>query len=141
MAAARYLNLGIFLEPTEDRMYQLGEFLQSGKERKCLIKGLGSVRIILEPNEYLNKKWPEFWLTHAYMDKLWAAGVPIKKRIHQGLTHMKMLVTSRYATNASSNFAANWQRDHNYFVEKALKPALYQKLKDRVQHERPTHTA
>ena len=29
MGAARYLNLGMFLEPTEDRMYQLGEFLQS----------------------------------------------------------------------------------------------------------------
>ena len=89
------------------------------------------VRIILEPLEYRNKKWPEFWLTHAYMDKLWAAGVPIKKRAHDGLTHMKMLVTSRYATNASSNLASEWQRDHNYFVSAAAKPALHGAMKTR----------
>jgi phosphatidylserine/phosphatidylglycerophosphate/cardiolipin synthase-like enzyme len=89
------------------------------------------VRIIVEPNEYRNKKWPEFWLTHAYMDKLWAAGVPIKKRIHTGLTHMKMLVTSRYATNASSNLASEWQRDHNYFVSAGRKPAIHGAMKTR----------
>jgi hypothetical protein len=89
------------------------------------------VRIIMEPNEYRNKKWPEFWLTHANMDKLWAAGIPIKKRIHAGLTHMKMLVTSRYATNASSNLASEWQRDHNYFVSSGRKPSLHGAMKSR----------
>ena len=89
------------------------------------------VRIIMEPLEYINRKWPEFWLTHAYVDKLWAAGIPIKKRIHQGLTHMKMLVTSRHATNASSNFAAAWQRDTNYFVPAGGKPAVYGAMRDR----------
>lgn len=89
------------------------------------------VRLIVEPNEYRNRKWPEFWLTRAYVDRLWAAGVPIKRRAHQGLTHMKMLVTSRYATNASSNYAANWQRDHNYFVPAATKPAIYNAMADR----------
>jgi phosphatidylserine/phosphatidylglycerophosphate/cardiolipin synthase-like enzyme len=89
------------------------------------------VRIILEPNEYRNRKWPEFWLTHAYMDKLWAAGVQMKKRVHTGLTHMKMLVTSSVATNASSNLAAAWQRDHNYFVPASGKPQLYSAMRDR----------
>ncbi len=89
------------------------------------------VRLIIEPNEYRNRKWPEFWLTAAYVDQLWAAGVPIKRRAHAGLTHMKMLVTSRYATNASANFAANWQRDHNYFVPAATKPAVYGAMADR----------
>ena len=89
------------------------------------------VRIIMEPTEYLNKKWPEFWLTHAYLDRLWAAGVPIKKRIHAGLTHMKMMVTSRYATNASSNLASEWQRDHNYFVPAGKKPAIHSAMKAR----------
>jgi phosphatidylserine/phosphatidylglycerophosphate/cardiolipin synthase-like enzyme len=89
------------------------------------------VRIIMEPNEYRNKKWPEFWLTHAYMDKLWAAGIPIKMRLHQGLTHMKMLVTSRYATNASSNLASEWQRDHNYFISSGLKPSLHSAMRTR----------
>ncbi len=52
------------------------------------------VRLIIEPAEYLNRKWPEFWITHANLDKLWAAGVAIKQRQHQGITHMKTLITS-----------------------------------------------
>ncbi|HOC17804.1 MAG TPA: FG-GAP-like repeat-containing protein [Vicinamibacterales bacterium] len=86
------------------------------------------VRLIVEPAEYLNRRWPEFWLTHANLDRLWAAGVRIRQRRHAGLTHMKMLVTSRYATNASSNVATNWQRDHNYFVPAATKPAAHQAM-------------
>jgi hypothetical protein len=89
------------------------------------------VQLIVEPDEYLNRKWPEFWLTHANIDRLWAAGVPIKQRTHTGLTHMKMLVTSRYATNASSNVAANWQRDANYFVSASAKPAVHASMADR----------
>jgi phosphatidylserine/phosphatidylglycerophosphate/cardiolipin synthase-like enzyme len=91
------------------------------------------MRIIMEPNEYLNRKWPEFWLTHANIDKLWASGVPIRQRVHTGLTHMKTLITSTYATNASSNFSAGWERDTNYFVPAASKPAIYQAVKDRFQ--------
>ena len=83
------------------------------------------VRIIMDPQEYRNRKWPEFWLTRANIDRMWAAGVPIKKRIHAGLTHMKMLITSNYATNASSNHGSEWQRDHNYFVPAISKPAVY----------------
>ena len=48
--------------------------------------------------------------------------------MHDGVTHMKTLVTSTYATNASSNFGPNWQRDHDYFVAKATKPAIYQAI-------------
>jgi hypothetical protein len=39
---------------------------------------------------------------------------------------MKTLITPNWATNASSNFSANWQRDHDYFVSAATKPAIYQ---------------
>jgi phosphatidylserine/phosphatidylglycerophosphate/cardiolipin synthase-like enzyme len=91
------------------------------------------VRLIVEPNEYLNRKWPEFWLTHANLDKLWAAGIPMIQRSHQGLTHMKTLVTSKYASNASSNYAAAWQRDHNYFVPAATKPAVYNAIRSQVE--------
>jgi len=91
------------------------------------------LRLIIEPNEYLNRKWPEFWLTHANLDRLYAAGVPIKQRVHNGLTHAKMLVTSMFATNASSNLAAAWQRDHDYFVPAATKPVVYQAMADRFQ--------
>lgn len=90
-------------------------------------------RIIIDPAEYANRTWPEFWLTRANIDKLWAAGVPIKQRQHNGLTHMKMLVTSRYATNASSNFAAAWQRDNDYFVSASAKPAIYQAMANRFE--------
>ena len=45
---------------------------------------------------------------------------------------MKTLVTSRFATNASSNFGPNWQRDHNYFVPAATKPDIYRALRNRV---------
>jgi phospholipase D-like protein len=90
------------------------------------------VQLLIEPAEYMNRKWPEFWLTHANLDKLWAAGVPIRQRAHAGLTHMKTLVTSNYATNASSNFASAWQRDDNYFIPRSSKPAIYQAVKDRV---------
>jgi phosphatidylserine/phosphatidylglycerophosphate/cardiolipin synthase-like enzyme len=89
------------------------------------------VRVIIEPEQYLSRTWPEYWLTHANVDRLWAAGIPIRERAHQGLTHMKLLVTSSYATNASSNFSANWQRDHNWFVSAAERPAAYQALRGR----------
>lgn len=89
------------------------------------------LRLIIEPNEYLNRKWPEFWLTHAYIDMLWAAGVTVKQRQHQGLTHMKTIVTSNYATNGSSNLAAAWERDQNYFVSASGKPTIYSALANR----------
>jgi len=85
-----------------------------------------SVRVIVDPAQYTDNAWPEYWLTHANVDTLYAAGVQILQRVHQGVTHMKTLITSTYATNASSNFAANWQRDHDYFVSAATKPAIYQ---------------
>lgn len=91
------------------------------------------MRIIIEPDEYLNRKWPEFWLTHANVDRLWAAGIPVKMRTHTGLTHMKVLITSAIATIASSNYAAAWQRDHDYFLPAATKPAIHTAIKDRFQ--------
>jgi PLD-like domain len=91
------------------------------------------LRLIIEPNEYLNRKWPEFWITHANLDALWAAGVPILQRLHEGNTHMKTLITSAYATIASSNFAAAWQRDHDYFVSAAGKPAIYAAIENTFQ--------
>jgi regulation of enolase protein 1 (concanavalin A-like superfamily) len=85
-----------------------------------------SVQVIVDPAQYTNNTWPEYWLTHANVDKLYAAGVSIRQRVHQGVTHLKTLITSSYATNASSNFAANWQRDHDYFVSAATRPGIYQ---------------
>ncbi len=86
------------------------------------------VRFMMDPEQYTSRTWPEYWLTHANVDRLWAAGIPIKKRVHVGLTHMKTLITSAIATNASSNIAEFWQRDHNYFIPAATKPLLHQSL-------------
>jgi len=91
------------------------------------------VRVIVDPAQYTNNTWPEYWLTHANIDKLFVAGVPIKLRTHAGVTHMKTLITSDYATNASSNFAPNWQRDHDYFISAATKPTIYQAFADEFQ--------
>ena len=91
------------------------------------------VRIIIEPDEYRNRRFPEFWLTSAHIDRLWGVGIPIKKRAHAGSTQMRMLVTSDYATNASANFSAAWQRDHNYFVSADRKPGIYTAMRTRFQ--------
>jgi phosphatidylserine/phosphatidylglycerophosphate/cardiolipin synthase-like enzyme len=85
-----------------------------------------TVKLMIDPAQYTDDAWPEYWLTHANLDKLYAAGVPIRQRTHAGVTHMKTLITSAYATNASSNFSANWQRDADYFVSAATKPTIYQ---------------
>jgi len=92
-----------------------------------------SMRVIVDTDQYANRLYPEYWLTHANIDKLWASGVQIRQRVHAGVTHMKTLITSTYATNASSNYAATWQRDHDYFVSAATKPAVYAALKNRFE--------
>jgi hypothetical protein len=91
------------------------------------------VRIIVDRGQYTNPLYPEYWLTHANIDRLWAAGVPILQNSHAGVTHMKTLITSNYATNGSSNFGPNWQRDHNYFVSAIGKPTVYQAFKNEFQ--------
>jgi Carbohydrate binding module (family 6)/PLD-like domain len=90
-----------------------------------------SVRVFIEPTQYRNPGFPEYWLVGATTDRLWAAGIPIKQRTHEGLTHMKTLITSRSALIASSNFTQFWQRDHNYFIQATTKPTLYFSVKDR----------
>jgi regulation of enolase protein 1 (concanavalin A-like superfamily) len=91
------------------------------------------VRIIVDKDQYSNRAFPEYWLTHANVDTLWAAGIPVVQRMHAGCTHMKTLITTAYATNASSNYTANWQRDHDYFVASATKPTIYTAIKNRFQ--------
>jgi phosphatidylserine/phosphatidylglycerophosphate/cardiolipin synthase-like enzyme len=88
------------------------------------------VRVFIEPTQYRSDKYPEYWLVGNEADKLWVAGIPIKIRLHDGLTHMKTLITSNKALLASSNYTKNWQRDHNYFIDVATKPALYLQMKN-----------
>jgi len=88
------------------------------------------VRVVIEPTQYRNDAFPEYWLVGNEADKLWIAGIPIKIRTHDGLTHMKTLITSRSALLASSNYTRNWERDHNYFIQLASKPTLYGQMKN-----------
>jgi len=94
-------------------------------------KGAGvQVRAFIEPTQYRNDGFPEYWLVGYQADRLWTAGIPIKIRTHSGLTHAKTLITSRSALLASSNFTKNWERDHNYFIQLASKPTLYAQVKN-----------
>ncbi len=45
-----------------------------------------NVRVFIEPTQYRNDGYPEFWLVGAMTDKLWMAGIPIKQRDPPG-TH------------------------------------------------------
>jgi predicted Rdx family selenoprotein len=89
-----------------------------------------TVRAFIEPTQYRSDKFPEYWLVGNEADRLWVAGIPIKIRTHDGLTHAKTLITSRSALLASSNYTKFWQRDHNYFIPIATKPTLYGQMKN-----------
>jgi phosphatidylserine/phosphatidylglycerophosphate/cardiolipin synthase-like enzyme len=91
------------------------------------------VRVFVEPTQYRNAGFPEYWLVGNETDKLWVAGIPIKIRTHDGITHMKTVITSRTALLASSNYTKNWQRDHNYYIMAAEKPTLYLSMKDEFE--------
>jgi len=91
------------------------------------------VRVFIEPTQYRNDGFPEYWLVGNEADRMWVAGIPIKIRTHDGITHMKTLITSRTALLASSNYTKNWQRDHNYYIMAAEKPTLYLSMKDEFQ--------
>ncbi|HXW04184.1 MAG TPA: phospholipase D-like domain-containing protein [Vicinamibacterales bacterium] len=91
------------------------------------------VRVIIEPTQYRNGSFPEYWLVGAMTDRLWAAGVPVRRRVHTGLTHMKVLVTSAVAMHGSANFTRNWQRDHVFFAAAGGRPALHRALADRFE--------
>jgi len=90
------------------------------------------IRLISDTFEYRTPK--RQW--HSYnLDKLWAAGIPLKVRAHLGLNHQKLLLFhhNQPAVGApgplsvfgSSNFttpSANQQQEHNYFT---LKPWMF----------------
>jgi Carbohydrate binding module (family 6)/PLD-like domain len=85
-------------------------------------QGGATVRVFIEPTQYRSIIFPEYWLVGNETDRLWAAGIPIKQRVHDGLTHMKTLITARSAQLASSNYT--------YFITAAGKPTLYNRMKD-----------
>jgi phosphatidylserine/phosphatidylglycerophosphate/cardiolipin synthase-like enzyme len=100
-------------------------------------KGAGvQVRAFIEPIQYRNDAFPEYWLVGYQADRLWTAGIPIKIRTHSGLTHAKTLITSRSALLASSNFTKNWERDHNYFIQAAATTSGLDRVASRGREKR-----
>lgn len=83
------------------------------------------VRVLAEPTQYRNDKYPEYWMVGAMIDRLLVAGVPVKQRTRvNGLTHMKSLITSNTALVSSANFTRFWERDHSYFIPASTKGHL-----------------
>ena len=78
------------------------------------------VRIITEQLQYRDKK--RLW--HSYnIDRMYMAGVQIRLRGHQGLTHEKLMLLhgQRMTVFGSSNWtvsSSNQQSEHNYFTTK-----------------------
>jgi phosphatidylserine/phosphatidylglycerophosphate/cardiolipin synthase-like enzyme len=90
------------------------------------------VRVISDMKEYRfpNRQWVSYNL-----DKMWAAGIPLRVRGHLGLNHQKLVLfyNNQPAVGAagplsvfgSSNWttpSANQQQEHNYFT---LKPWIF----------------
>ena len=79
------------------------------------------VRIISDTDEYRNVT--RLW--HAYnLDKLYAAGVPLRVRAGSGLNHQKLVIL--YGQQMAVFGSSNWtgasdalQQEHNYFTTKA----------------------
>jgi phosphatidylserine/phosphatidylglycerophosphate/cardiolipin synthase-like enzyme len=80
-----------------------------------------TVRIITEPNQYRDPS--RLW--HSWnVDRLYMAGVQIRHRQHEGLTHQKstILHSQKLSIIGSSNWTSpsdNSQEEHNYFTKKS----------------------
>lgn len=81
------------------------------------------VRVIVEPASWNN---PTFKIHKASIDRLAAAGVSVKQRIHPGLTHEALIVLHglHEAIFGSSNLAQSGMLDHNIFFGPGRGPVL-----------------
>ena len=92
------------------------------------------VRIISDTFEYRDPS--RLWVAYN-LDKLYAAGVPLKVRGGQGLNHQKLvlLYSQQMAVFGSSNWttpSANLQQEHNYFTTKSW---MYQWFSDQFSRK------
>ena len=92
------------------------------------------VRLIGETKEYRDpaRQWVSY-----NMDRLYAAGVPLRVRAHDGLNHQKLVImySQGMAVFGSSNWtspSANQQQEHNYFT---TKPWMYQWFVDQFERK------
>ncbi len=91
------------------------------------------VRYIGETREYrlLSRLWVSY-----NMDRIYAAGIPMRVRAHDGLNHQKLVLLHGQGTSVfgSSNFTSpsdNSQQENNYFTTKAWMFQWFQAQYDR----------
>jgi hypothetical protein len=106
-------------------MYRLTDVRICDALIRAVARGV-TVRLLAEPNEYrFDPSRTGSELTGPYnIDRLYAAGVQIKMRKHQGLNHQKSLSLQAQGMTifGSSNWSwqsFNYQEEHNYFSDKA----------------------
>ena len=92
------------------------------------------VRLISDTFEY--RKTTRLW--HSYnLDRIWASGIPVRVRAHDGLNHQKSVVLYSQGMTifGSSNWtspSANQQQEHNYFTKK---PWIFQWFVDQFERK------
>ena len=101
-------------------MYRITDERETDAVIAAMQRGI-PVRLISDTFEYRDpdRQWVSY-----NMDKLWAAGVPLRVRAHAGLNHQKLVMFYSQALSAfgSSNWtvaSANQQQEHNYFTTKS----------------------
>ena len=86
-----------------------------------------AVRLIMEQDNYRDRRF----LWHAYnVDRMYAAGIPVKDRKHLGLTHQKSVVLRGLGEVifGSSNWspeAADVEQEHNLFTSQVCRAGLW----------------
>ena len=92
------------------------------------------IRLISDTYEY--RKTTRLW--HSYnLDRIWAAGIPVRVRAHEGLNHQKSVLLHSLGLTifGSSNWtspSADQQQEHNYFT---TKPWIFQWFSEQFERK------
>jgi PLD-like domain/IPT/TIG domain len=97
------------------------------------------IRMIVDSSEYRNQARP--WDSYN-VDRMFAAGVPLKITAHLGQNHEKSLILYGQAMSiwGSSNWtwpSFNYQQEHNYFTKK---PLFFQWFQNQFARRWDSHT-
>ena len=114
-------------------MYRITDVRHTNAMIAAMQRGV-PVRIISDPFEYRDPD--RLWMAYN-IDKLWAAGIPVRVRAHAGLNHQKLVIlySQAMAVFGSSNWtspSANQQQEHNYFT---TKPWMFQWFVDQFERK------
>ncbi len=102
------------------------------------------IRMIIENNQYRD---PQYLWDAWNVDRLYAAGIPLRWRGHSGENHEKVVLLYGQATTifGSSNWttaSSDSQQEHNYFTKKSWIFTWFQDQFDRMwTNSNPAHAA